>query len=429
MEEEEFNPKVDLSDDLLGKTKVPKYIKILFVIFIIIIIILIGGIIYLIFFRKEEEKPNNEKQNDNDPQPVPSGFNYFNFFGIKYSNLPYDINGTIENTFKSEGENFNKELGNINNGQDYESNELNIYDLYIPRYAEQRKHEINGIMLWIHGGYWIGGDMSMTAPLCEIYTQLGYISANVNYTILIDKYKNFNIYRIIDEITASIKAIKKELVNRGFDGDKLELGIGGVSAGGHISLLYSYLIKNFTILPIKFVINVVGPIGLHEKYYYKLKSHDDSFPSIEDISTLEQAKKEGKIIKALPNSQILSLMNAFGGNKFSKEDINSMLDENGNIKYDNDKYKDMYNFAKYAYVTEIEDNHPDLNTMCIYGGTDDVIGISTYAYLKEKSKRNLDYIYSRYEGHIVFLPTTEDGTQVLLNVSAKITQYFHDYFS
>ena len=75
--------------------------------------------------------------------------------------------------------------------------ELNIYDLYIPRYAENRKNETNGIMLWIHGGWWIGGNLAMTSSLCELYGQLGYISANVNYTLLNDEYKVFNIYRIM----------------------------------------------------------------------------------------------------------------------------------------------------------------------------------------------------------------------------------------
>ena len=425
MEEDAFNPKVDLDEDLLGKKKLPKYLIILLVIAFVIIIILVLIVIYLKF---SKENSNTEKENNS--QPIAPSFDSFSFFGTKYPNISYDVNGKIENSFKLTGENYNPEIGNINNGEDYESNELNVYDLYIPRYAEQRKNETNGVMLWIHGGYWIGGDMSMTSPLCELYSQLGYISANVNYTILIDKYKNFNIFRILDEITASIKAIKKELIRRGFIEDKLLLGIGGVSAGGHLSLLYSHLIKNISIIPIKFVINFVGPIGLHEEYFYKLKSHNDSLPYIDDISILEQAKKEGKIIKVFPESQLLTFMNAFWGNRYTQEELESMLDENGKIKYEDEKYIKMYNVTKYGFITEIEDKHK-LPTICTYGGIDDEIGISTYAYLKQKigKERHVDYLYSRYEGHILFLPFTDDGKDVLLNISAKVTQYFHDYFS
>ena len=425
MEENEFSPKIDINEEeLLGKPKPPKYLKVLLIISLIVIVLLIGVIIYLLFFNKKEEKSKDE------PEPQFPSYDTYHFFGTKYSNLPYDENGIIANTFKKGGENFNEEIGNINEGENYKSNELNIYDLYIPRYAENRKNETNGIMLWIHGGWWIGGNLAMTSSLCELYGQLGYISANVNYTLLIDEYKVFNIFRILDEITACIKAIKKELIRRGFNEDKLVLGIGGVSAGGHLALLYSYLIKNFNIIPIKFVINNVGPIGLHEEYFYKIKSHNETLANIDSIPIIEQAKKDGKVIKLFPDSQILFFMNAFWGNKYTKEELNSILDENGKINYENEKYKGMYKVVKYGYITEIEDKH-HLPTICVYGGVDDEIGVSTFAYLKEKLEkdgRHYDYIYSRYEGHILFFPTTEDGNQAVLNISSLVTQYFNDYF-
>jgi hypothetical protein len=427
MEENEFSTKIDINEEeLLGKAKPAKYLKVLLIISLIIIVLLIGVIIYLIFFNKKDEKSNKD---DNSESQLPT-FDTYHFFGTKYSNLPYDENGIINNTFKLGGENYNEEIGIINNGENYKSNELNIYDLYIPRYAENRKNETNGVMLWIHGGWWIGGNLAMTSPLCELYGQLGYISANVNYTLLIDEYKVFNIFRILDEITASIKAIKKELVNRGFKEDKLLLGIGGVSAGGHIALLYSYLIKDINIIPIKFVINNVGPIGLHEEYFYKIKSHDETLDNIGDIAIIEQAKKEGKLVKLFPDSQILFIMNAFWGNKYTKEELNSILDENGKINYEDDKFKKMYKVVKYGYITEVEDKHK-LPTICVYGGSDDEIGVSAFAYLKEKmdkDNRPYDYIYSRYEGHILFFPSTEDGQQAVLNVSSLVTKYFNDYF-
>jgi acetyl esterase/lipase len=184
--------------------------------------------------------------------------------------LPYDVNGLIENSFKNGGDNYNGDIGNINNGSDYEKNDRNIYDLYIPKKAKNRKNEVNGIILWIHGGSWIGGDLKEVNSLCEFTNQIGYISANVEYTILSNTYKTFNIFRILDEITASIKAIKKELKKRGFNENKLKLAIGGYSAGGHIVLLYSYLIKDIDIIPIQFVVDFVGPIGLDPKYFYML---------------------------------------------------------------------------------------------------------------------------------------------------------------
>ena len=434
MEGKEFKNEPNLDLDLLPRKKSnKKKIKLLIIILIILsilILLLAGALIYFIFFKKDESSINNKKEEEETPfTPQPSSF--FQFFGTKYSNLRYDENGKIYNSFKIKGENYIKEMGSINNDQDYDSNELNVYDLYIPRYAEERKNETNGIMLWIHGGWWIGGELSMTSPSCELYSQLGYISANINYTLINSENKISNIFRILDEITASIKAIKNELIKRGFDGNKLLLSIGGVSAGAHIALLYSYLIKDInSIIPIKFVIDLVGPIGLYEKYFYKLKSHNDTLDTIENITLLEKAKEEGKIIKAVSDSWILMLMNGFSGNKYTKEEINEMMDENGSIKYENEKYKELFNITKYGFITEIEDKHK-LPTICIYGGRDDEIGVSSYAYLKEKADkdgRHIDYIYSRYEGHILVWYSTEDGKQSVYNMNSLIIKYLKKYF-
>ena len=70
-----------------------------------------------------------------------------------------------------------------------------------------------------------------------------------------DISEEYNIYKILDEITTAMKSIKNELKKEGFNEDKLEVAIGGHSAGAHLSLLYSYKIKNPPI-PIKFVINL-----------------------------------------------------------------------------------------------------------------------------------------------------------------------------
>ena len=40
----------------------------------------------------------------------------------------------------------------------------------------------------------------------------------MGYTLLMNDYKEANIFRITDEITAVIKSIKKELTKVGFDG-------------------------------------------------------------------------------------------------------------------------------------------------------------------------------------------------------------------
>ena len=219
-----------------------------------------------------------------------------------------------------EGDNYNENVGEINDGKDYEKNERNIYDLYIPQYALDRKNEINGIILWIHGGAWMSGTKEEMDPFCKLYSQQGYISATVQYTLLNSTHKDFNIFKMLDEITACIKAIKINLVKKGFAGDKLKLVIGGISSGAHLALLYSYLIKKVEI-PIQFIINYVGPIGVHSKYFYGLNSKNETLPNIEKVETIEQAMKDGKIKPMMPDINIIGLRNLFLGNKYSKREL------------------------------------------------------------------------------------------------------------
>ena len=81
----------------------------------------------------------------------------------------------------------------------------------------------------------------------------------MDYTLLSDKYKENNIFRILEEITSFIENIKEKLKNEGFYKNKKEITIGGYSSVVHLALLYSYSMDNHP-LPIKFIINISGPV-------------------------------------------------------------------------------------------------------------------------------------------------------------------------
>ena len=344
--------------------------------------------------------------------------------------MSYAVNDKIENSFKKNGgENFIEDIGDLNNGEDYPANERNNYDLYIPDSALKNSQTANLLMVWIHGGAWIGGDKREMKKICEMYAEQGYITANVEYTILNGKYKPFNIYRILDEIRAAIKAIKNELIERGFNLEPLLMTIGGYSAGGHLSLLYSYLMENVKIIQIQFVINFVGPIGLEEEYFYGLKSINDTLPNIDNKTEIENAKQEGKLIPLVSPINILNFMNAFAGNMYSQDVINSMINQDGTINKADERYKTLYKIVKYSDVTKIEDKHA-LPAICIYGGKDETLGVSTYAYLKEKADKDGRFLvpfYSRYEGHMLIYPETNEGKEMLGKIGSDIS-YFLNYF-
>ena len=406
---------------------------------IIIILIIVIIIIVAIYENKLSEQPKNTDEEKTTPESTPSlppfkytGFENFVIYGTVEKNLTYDVNGTIENSFKQDGgENYNANIGNLNDGQDYNKTNRNIYHLYIPQYALDRKNEANGIMLWVHGGGWMGGNLTMLEFLCGLYSPQGYISATMGYTLLNNNFTNYNIFRILDEITDCIKDIKNRLQKKGFDTNKLSLGIGGHSAGGHLALLYSYLINNTNIIPLKFVINLAGPVGLHEKYFYKMKSKSDTLSNIENVTIIEEAKKNGTIIPLFIEYNSLYFMNIFYGNKFNESEIHEMLFKNQTINTTNENYQTMYKVVANAYVTEIEDKHK-IQTLCVYGGADDTLGVATYAYLKEKMDKDgrpYDFIYTRTEGHnLILYLSTKDGIFKALEIYSKITAYMKKYF-
>ena len=420
----------DIEEEMKQKdNKWPKIAKILIIILICTCLAIAAALItfIILYINKSTDKPTEEqKKSDYIPN-----IDLYDFFGKKYINLTYDDNGKIENTFKKNGDNYNESMGEINGRKDYEKNDINIYDLYIPQYALDRKNETNGIILWIHGGAWKSHTKQEMEIFCKLYSQQGYISATVEYTLLFGKYKDFNIFKMLDEITACIKAIKNKLIEEGFSRDKLQLVIGGYSAGGHLALLYSYLNKKVDIIPIKFIINFVGPIGLYPKYFYKLKSINDTLENIESVEKIEQAVKEGKIIPLHDTDLfLLMFMNGFWGNRYTNDDLEKMLDKNKRINLENEKYKEMLKVAKFGYVTEVNDNNK-FKTICIYAGRDDTAGVAQYAYLKQKAEKDgrpLEFIYSRYEGHMLIYPFTQEGKQKLREISTLLMKYFKKYF-
>lgn len=135
----------------------------------------------------------------------------------------------------------------------------NRYDLYLPA-CEKPK----ALMLFIHGGSWIGGEKEDMAWAAERYAKEGYITASINYTRLggdplgyESKYERACMQTMLEEIHSSIGAIKAQCKALGCN--IRQMSIGGYSAGGHLTMLYSTLYASKSPIPIKFQISWVGP--------------------------------------------------------------------------------------------------------------------------------------------------------------------------
>ena len=429
--------------------KSDKKFKILIISLIFTIIIIIGlliGIIILSVKKKEvksEENEENEEKSKENAIPLPSQSQqsqlyekagylepWYDLYGNKTKNISYAENNLITNSYKIGGSNYKEEIGNLNNGNDYQKNERNVYDLYIPYSSLKRKNKHNGIILMIHGGSWIEGKKEDVEAFASRYAKQGYITATIGYTVLSDEYTEYNIFRIMDEITGCIKSIKKELKSQEFDETKLELAIGGVSAGAHLALLYAYTNKD-NIIQIKFLINVVGPVTLEIPYWYTPSKYNDILENIEDKNVVENAIKDGKLKRIFDNEYLwLYMMNLFLGKKYSVVELLMMMDGN-RIKTNDAKYIEMFKIAKNAIpIYFIEDN--PIPVLCEYGGNDSIVGVAQYCYLKEKYEQKggvIDFIYMRYAGHELNHHNTEQGIIAMKEMNYKILDFANKYFT
>ncbi|AZA61437.1 alpha/beta hydrolase [Chryseobacterium indoltheticum] len=132
-------------------------------------------------------------------------------------------------------------------------------DLYIPKNTQQNKD----LFIIIHGGGWKGGNKSQltyfTLSMMEKFPQC--IFANINYRLASEN--RFGIPNQTDDIDNVILFLEKTLKY------KPNIILLGNSAGGHLSMLYSY--KFDANKRVKAVVNIVGPADLSDpsfKNYY-----------------------------------------------------------------------------------------------------------------------------------------------------------------
>ena len=113
----------------------------------------------------------------------------------------------------------------------YGDHDRHKYDIYIP----QNPESVSGAILYIHGGGWHSGDKSDHRYDCEYFSNLGYISASMNYRFVSEE---LSVSDELEDINSALKSIKLKCSEFGFDLNKAVLA--GGSAGAHLSLMYAY---------------------------------------------------------------------------------------------------------------------------------------------------------------------------------------------
>lgn len=125
------------------------------------------------------------------------------------------------------------------------------------------------VILYVHGGSWVYGDKSIPnalSPVLNAFREEGYTIISTSYELMRGK-ANFD--KQVTDVKDTIRWIYKNKSNYNLDPN--EIGVIGVSAGAHLSLLASYSSndefkddKDLSQYPskIKYLIDFAGPTNL-----------------------------------------------------------------------------------------------------------------------------------------------------------------------
>ena len=147
---------------------------------------------------------------------------------------------------------WDESVGEIYSNLDYENDNGNQYDLYIPSGLDKLENQY--LILFIHGGSFNSGSKEDGESWCKYYATKWYITASVDYTLQ-NQGKDASIYLMNEEIENAVTAIKQKTEELGYH--SAGMAPCGVSAGGTLAMNLAY--NGNSAIPVKFVFQLAAP--------------------------------------------------------------------------------------------------------------------------------------------------------------------------
>ena len=147
---------------------------------------------------------------------------------------------------------WDESVGEIYSNLDYENDNGNQYDLYIPSGLDKLENQY--LILFIHGGSFNSGSKEDGESWCKYYATKWYITASVDYTLQ-NQGKDASIYLMNEEIENAVTAIKQKTEELGYH--IAGMAPCGVSAGGTLAMNLAY--NSNSAIPVKFVFQLAAP--------------------------------------------------------------------------------------------------------------------------------------------------------------------------
>lgn len=163
----------------------------------------------------------------------------------------------------------------------YGSDPKQVFDIYLP----ENRTTSTKILILLHGGSWIGGDKedmnSTKAFISALHPNVGII--NMNYTLA--GFGNPPIPMQTEDISAVVDYVSMNKSSLIVSDD---IGFIGISAGAHLSLLWSYAYDDNN--QVDMVCSIVGPANFTDPAYYDNPVYQPVFqlfgnPSIEFLES------------------------------------------------------------------------------------------------------------------------------------------------
>ena len=148
----------------------------------------------------------------------------------------------------------------FNNDISYsEYQERTLLDIAFPKNKKE-----TSLIVYIHGGAWIGGNKGDAVKRYTKQYDDGYAYAALNYRYASEEY---HCNDILDDIQNALVKIKDISDSKNITINKV--AFFGHSAGGHLSLLYAYKNRDICPFDVGFVSSLCGPTDLTDERYIK----------------------------------------------------------------------------------------------------------------------------------------------------------------
>ena len=127
-----------------------------------------------------------------------------------------------------------------------EGRDAQTYDLYLPSGADGAGGGAP-FFLFLHGGAWCGGDKGNGAALLREMSENGFACASMDYALSRVDGGGANFDAMLRDIDDMVSHLAGEFRRMGASTSKA-IAIGGMSAGGHLAMLYAYDETNPSVL-------------------------------------------------------------------------------------------------------------------------------------------------------------------------------------